>query len=103
IFIVAVVAAAVEGPPSGDRFRATGLAVYGLFLVISTLWLALRVVPPWGSGLHTLRGGTLYPVNLLDYVPLLWAVFLLSWHRFDVRELRLVLWAIVATVPVHAL
>ncbi len=102
-FIGAVVAAAVLGRPSADdRLRARRLGLHALFLAGITIWLAARIEPPWGSGLHTLTAPTNYPVTFLDYAPFLWAFFILSWQRFDARDLRLMQWALVAVVPVYA-
>jgi hypothetical protein len=104
VFVGAAIAAAVSGRPS-RKSRAVRLAVHGLFLAVATAWLVARVVPPWGSGVHTLtlEGSGLYPVTFLDYAPFLWALYLLSWHRFDSRDLRLVCSAIAATMPLHAI
>lgn len=104
LFIGAVVAAAALGwPAADDRPRARRLGRHALVLAGITVWLAARIEPPWGSGFHTLTAPTAYPVTFLDYAPFLWAFFILSWHRFDARDLRLVQWGLVATVPIYAL
>lgn len=82
-------------------WRQAGVMISALTLV--AFWLIYRTEGPLGWGLHTFRTPARFPVTFLDYLPFLVAFTLLSLRSFSRREIATILWAVVATVPVHFL
>lgn len=81
-----------------SRFRA-------LILTAATLggWMLLDVGVPSGWGPHVYAAdATRFPVTVLDYVPYLPAYLVLAAERRPPREIRSFLWAVLASLPFHA-
>jgi O-antigen ligase len=85
------------------RLPRKQIVIMAMVLLLLGLWLIYRTLDPLGLGLHTLVLPARFPVTLLDYLPFLAVFFILSLCRHTNREIRSILWALVATVPVHFL
>ena len=78
------------------------LSYLAAWVIAGTLWLASGTTGDAGWQ-HPLAAAHRHPVSLFDYLLMLFGFALMAVDRYSLRDLRAVLSALVATVPVHFL